>query len=80
VSFEGFMNAKLLVEILKRAGDPPEREKIRAAVESIHDYDLGIRTRISFGPGKNQGMDQVYFNTVENDRLVPITDWQRWRK
>ena len=80
VSFEGFLNARLLVEVLKRAGDPPDRARIRAAVESIHNFDLGIKTPISFGPDKNQGMDKVYFNTVENDRLVPITDWQRWRK
>ena len=80
VSFEGFLNARLLVEILKRAGDPPERARIRAAVDSIHDFDLGIKTPVSFGPGKNQGMDRVYFNTVVDNRLVPITDWQRWRK
>ena len=80
VSFEGFLNAKLLVEILKRAGDPPERAKLRAAAEGIHDFDLGIKTPVSFGPEKNQGMDRVYFNTVENDRLVPITNWERWRK
>jgi ABC-type branched-subunit amino acid transport system substrate-binding protein len=80
VSFEGFLNAKLLVEVLKRAGDPPERAKIPSAVESIHDFDLGIKTPITFGPDKNQGMDKVYFNTVVNDRLVPIADWQRWQK
>jgi hypothetical protein len=80
VSFEGFLNAKLLVEILRRAGDPPDRAEIRAAVDGIHNFDLGIKTPVSFGPDKNQGMDKVYFNTVENDRLVPITDWQRWRK
>ena len=79
VSFEGFLNAKLLVEVLKRAGDPPERSKLRAGVESIHDLDLGIKTPISFGPGRNQGMDQVYFNTVQNDRFVPLTNWERWR-
>jgi ABC-type branched-subunit amino acid transport system substrate-binding protein len=80
VSFEGFLNAKMLVEILNRVGDPPDQAKIRSAVESIHDFDLGIKTPISFGPGKNQGMDAVYFNTVQGDRLVPITDWERWRK
>ena len=80
VSFEGFLNARLLVEILKRAGDPPERAKIRAAFDSIHDFDLGIKTPVTFGPGRNQGMDRVYFNTVVDNRLVPITDWQRRRK
>ena len=80
VSFEGFLNAKLLVEILKRAGNPPDRAKIRSAVASIHDFDLGIKTPVSFGADKNQGMDAVYFNFVENYRLVPITDWERWRK
>jgi ABC-type branched-subunit amino acid transport system substrate-binding protein len=80
VSFEGFLNAKLLVEILKRAGDPPDRANIRTAVDSIHNFDLGIKVPVSFSTDKNQGMDAVYFNTVENDRLVPIADWQRWRK
>ena len=80
VSFEGFLNAKLLVEILKRAGDPPDRVNIRAAVDSIHNFDLGIRVPVSFIADRNQGMDVVYFNTVEHDLLVPITDWQRWRK
>lgn len=79
LSFEGFLNAKLLVEILKRCGDPPDRKQIRHAVESLKSFDVGIKTPISFGPDKNQGLDIVYFTTVQNGRLVPIIDWRRWQ-
>jgi branched-chain amino acid transport system substrate-binding protein len=41
-SFEGFLNAKLLVEILKKVGPEPKRERIKEAVESIRGLDLGI--------------------------------------
>jgi ABC-type branched-subunit amino acid transport system substrate-binding protein len=80
VSFEGFLNAKLLVEILQRMGNNPRREHIGRAVENIYFLDLGIDTPVVFGPGKHQGLDNVYYTTVENDRFVPLLDWKEWEK
>lgn len=79
IGLEGFLNAKLLVEVLRRLGSSLERARIPAAAESIRDYDLGIDRPVSFGPGKHQGLDAVYYVTVEDGRFVPITDWSRWR-
>ena len=38
---EGFVNAKVLVEGLKRAGAKPDRAKLHAGLESIKIWDLG---------------------------------------
>ncbi|MGB0387952.1 MAG: ABC transporter substrate-binding protein [Ardenticatenaceae bacterium] len=80
VSFEGFLNAKLLVEILEQMGAHPEREGIGATVESIQDLDLGIGVPVSFGPKTHQGLQTIYYTTVKDDRFVPIEDWEEWEK
>lgn len=76
VSLEGFLNAKLLVEILSRIGPNPQRINIRNIVENIKDYDIGIGVPVSFGPNKHQGLNIVYLTTIENGRYVTITDWK----
>jgi ABC-type branched-subunit amino acid transport system substrate-binding protein len=82
ISCEGFLNAKALVEILKRLGPDPKQENIRDVVESISTLDLGIKISASFNRQRHQGLDAVYFTVVSDGRIVPATDedWQRWRK
>ena len=80
VSFEGFLNAKLLVECLKRMGKNPEKSRIKETVENIKNLDIGIDEKVSFGQKKHQGLNKVYFTTYEKTRFVPISDWNRWRK
>ena len=74
-SFEGFVNAKVIVEALRRAGANPTRPSFRAALESLKNVDLGIGAPLTFGPERHQGLDSVYFTRVENGRWVPVTDW-----
>ena len=80
VSLEGFLNAKLLVAILRKMGPPFERHRIKAAAESIKDLDLGTDLRVSFGPGQHQASNRVYFTMVHEGKFVPLDDWTRWRK
>jgi branched-chain amino acid transport system substrate-binding protein len=80
VGFEGFLNAKLLVEILKRMGNNLDKSYIKELVEGINSLDIGIDSSVSFGPNKHQGLDKVYFTTFQDGRFVPIKDWKRWRK
>ncbi|GIV98053.1 MAG: ABC transporter substrate-binding protein [Herpetosiphonaceae bacterium] len=80
VSFEGFLNAKILVEILKRMGRIPRRDRIREVVESISSLDIGLNQPISFGPDRHQGSDAVYYTTVVDKHFVPVTDWKEWAK
>ena len=80
VSFEGFLNAKLLVEILRRMGTSADKAAVKATVEKLGGYDIGIGTVVSFGPDKHQGLDTVYYTTVQGDHFIPISDWQRWQR
>ena len=80
ISFEGFLNAKLLVEILHRLEKLTGKGDVKEVVEALHEYDLGIHAPVSFGPIKHQGLDTVYYVTVQEGRFVPITDWQHWAK
>ncbi len=74
VSLEGFLNAKLVVEILKRLGPDFHPNSVKSVVESIKEYDLGIGIPVSFGPNRHQGLDKVFLTTVEQGRFVPIAE------
>ncbi len=76
VSLEGFINAKVIVEGLRRAGPHLTRHGFRQAMESLRNFDLGIGAPLSFGANQHQGLNSVYFTHVENGRWVPITDWK----
>ena len=80
VSFEDFLSAKLLVEILTRMGEPAVRSRIKEVVEGIQNLDLGIGAPISFGPHKHQGLDRVYYTTLRAGQFVPLANWERWKK
>lgn len=77
ISLEGFINAKVIVEALRRAGPTPTRSGFRSALESLRNFDMGIGAPLTFGPDRHQGLDNVYFTRVEGDRWVPIVDWAR---
>ena len=53
---EGFVAAKVMVEALRRASPKPTREKIHAALESLHKFDLGGLS-LSFSPNDHTGLD-----------------------
>jgi ABC-type branched-subunit amino acid transport system substrate-binding protein len=80
VSFEGFLNAKLLVEVLRRAGYPLTGDQLRRGAESVHDFDIGLPERVTFTATRHQALNRVYFTTVKNGEFVPLTSWESWRK
>ena len=76
VSLEGFLNAKLLVEILHRLGDQPSRRRLESAIFSVRDFDLGIGEQVSFSPERRQGLQRVYYTVVNEGRFVTLNDWE----
>ncbi len=76
VSLEGFLNAKLMTEILRRVGSSPTRADLESAVFSISDFDLGIGENVSFSADRRQGLDRVYYTVVEDGVFVPLRDWK----
>lgn len=76
VSLEGFLNAKLMVEVLKRLGDKPAREGLEEAVFSVRDVDIGLGELVSFAPDRRQALQRVYYTAVDDGRFVTLDDWQ----
>lgn len=79
VSLEGFLNAKLLVEMLKKMKHMDDKKLIKPTVEGIHNLDIGIDAKVSFGRDRHQGLDKVYYTTVSEGKFVPI-DWEASKK
>lgn len=77
VGLEGHINAKVLVEGLRRAGRNLGRAKFIDAIQSIQNYSLGIANTLSFSPTDHQGLERVYFTIIENGRVVILTDWKK---
>ena len=75
ISLEGYVNARVITEALKRAGANAGRPAFRQALESLRGLDLGIGAPLTFSAERHQGLDSVYFTRVEGDRWVPIADW-----
>ncbi len=78
ISLEGFLNAKLLVTILRRMGKDPVRADIHRVVSGIENLELGIGAPVTFR-GSNQGQHSVYYKTYQ-DGITPISDWARWQR
>ena len=78
VSLEGFLDAKLMTEILRRLGETQDRAGLEDAVFSVRDFDLGIGEKVSFGPARRQGLQTVYYTVVQDGRFVTLDDWQSW--
>ena len=79
VGLEGFINAKVLVEGLRRAGRDLTREGFIDALESISDFDPGIEQSLSLEPDDHQGFERVYFTRLEHGKFVLVTD-DDWNK
>ena len=77
VSLEGFVDAMVVVEGLKRAGKDLTREKFIAAIESIHDMNAGLGPRLvlRYSATDHKGFNSVYPTVVKNGQAVLLTDW-----
>ena len=75
VGLEGFINAKVLVEGLRRAGPELDRERFIEAIESVRDFSLGLANTLAYAPGDHQGLERVYFTRLAAGRFVLVKNW-----
>ena len=66
VSLEGYIVGTLFVEGLRRAGANLTTDRVIEALEGIHDLDLGIGTKLSFGLSEHQASHKVW-GTILNE-------------
>jgi branched-chain amino acid transport system substrate-binding protein len=77
VSLEGFVDAMVLVEGLKRAGKDLTREGLIRGIESVHQLDLGLgpQLKLDYSAKDHKGFDHVIPSVIRSGRPVPFTDW-----
>ncbi|HEY9793536.1 MAG TPA: ABC transporter substrate-binding protein [Candidatus Obscuribacterales bacterium] len=77
-SFEGFVDAMVLVEGLQAAGKDLTREKLVQSIESIKDKDMGLgpNLKLSYGPTRHKGFDQVYTTVVRDGQTIAFFNWK----
>ena len=66
VSLEGYLVGKLTVEALKKAGKDVTRQSFLDTIYKTGNWDLG-GAKLAFGPGDNQGMDDVFLTVIQAD-------------
>ncbi len=67
VSMEGFIDARLLIDGLRRAGRNLDTERLVEALEQVSNLDMGIGTTMSFSPSRHQASLKVW-GTMLNDK------------
>ncbi len=79
VSLEGFVDAMVLVEGLKRAGQDLTREKLINALESMHGMDVGLgpQLELGFSATNHKGFQNVFPTVVRGGAAVPFSNWSQ---
>jgi branched-chain amino acid transport system substrate-binding protein len=77
VSLEGFVDAMVLTEGLKKAGKDLTREGLVQAIESMHGLDMGLGPdlKLGYSAKSHKGFDHVIPTVIRGGRAVPFTDW-----
>jgi ABC-type branched-subunit amino acid transport system substrate-binding protein len=77
VSLEGFVDAMVMVEGLKRAGKNVTREKFITAIESIREMNVGMGSKLvlDYGPTDHKGFDSVYPTVVKDGQAQLFANW-----
>ncbi len=73
VGFEGYLNGRVMVEGLRRAGPDLTRENFISAIETIENYSLGIANPLNFSAQDHQGLEKVYFTQIRGGKLELVT-------
>lgn len=73
-SLEGYVDAAVLVEALKKAGPNPTRAGLTAALEGLN-VDLG-GMKVAFSATSHQGSRAVYLTRVKGGKAVPQSKMQ----
>jgi ABC-type branched-subunit amino acid transport system substrate-binding protein len=66
VSLEGYLVGRLAIAALDKMGAQPTREGLIKIIKDTGKFDIGGLT-MTFGPTKNEGLDQVFLTVIQPD-------------
>ena len=73
VSLEGYLVGRLTVAALEKAGPNPTRDGLIKAIKDTGAFDIG-GLAMTYGPMKNQGLDQVFLTVIQADGSFKAVD------
>lgn len=74
VSFESYINAKIMLEGLKKVGPQPDSDKLVASLENIHNLDLGLGALVNFGASEHQAIHKVWGAELDENGVYHFID------
>jgi hypothetical protein len=72
ISLEGWLNAVVLVEALRRAGPNASRQGFVHALESLKGWDPGLGVKLGFSHTCHEGMHRVWLTRVVHGRWMSV--------
>ncbi len=72
-SLEGYLSARVFLEVLRRAGRDLTRRRFYQAAEAMGKFDLGLGVPLEFSPTRHQALEAVWFVAATR------TGWQATR-
>jgi ABC-type branched-subunit amino acid transport system substrate-binding protein len=66
VSLEGYIAGRLVIAALEALGPEVTRRGLLATIEGVGRFELG-GLELTYGPGDNQGMDQVFLTVLDGE-------------
>ncbi len=73
VSLEGYLVGRLAVSALQKAGANVTRETLLKTIKDTGRFDIGGLV-MTFGPTKNEGLDQVFMTVIQPDGSFKAVD------
>ncbi len=65
VSFESYINAKIVLEGLRKAGPQLDSDKFVNALESIHGLDFGLGPTINYSASEHQAIHKIWGSQLD---------------
>jgi branched-chain amino acid transport system substrate-binding protein len=76
VSLEGYIDASILAEAVKRVGADVNTEKLVDELERMRDFDMGLGTLVTFSPNEHQGSHKVWGTQLDEAGHYQAIDLQ----
>jgi len=72
VALEGWLNATVVCEALRRMRPNGSREDFAAALESLDGWDPGLGLKLTFSPACHQGLHKVWLARASQTGWIPL--------
>ena len=71
-SLEGYLSARVFLQVLQKAGKALTRRGFYQAAESMGRFDVGLGVPAELSPSRHQALDTVWFTAVGKTGWTPV--------